>query len=138
MLLYYLFRQYPNRGNYEVNDSVAHMVVIQAHDPIKANFIALTKGIYFDGIAKGVDCSCCDDRWTPLKVESNGWAREPHIGVIPLLSHLKSEIENSNYYYCATPNHVLAYVYYADGTKEKITVSDVNNRYHVFKFQNPY
>ena len=135
MLLYYLLRQYPNRGDYETNDNVATMVAIQTHDPIKANFIALTKGIYFDGIAKGIDCSCCEDRWIALTVKSKGY-NIPKFKNMTLVNYLKEWVEQSESLQCQS-GHTLAYIYYADGTKEAMTVGNVRNRYHFFKFQHP-
>ena len=28
-----------------------------------ANRTAQDKGLYFDGVEKGIDCECCGDRW---------------------------------------------------------------------------
>ena len=39
-------------------------VVIKADDAAQANDIAAnSRDIYFDGVAKGIDCDCCGDRW---------------------------------------------------------------------------
>ena len=122
MLLYYVMRQYPNRGEYEINANVASIVVIQTHDPLKANFIALSKGIYFDGIEKGIDCSCCDDRWKPFTSRSRGH-NMPMVEHVPLLTYLDDWISSDMLQGC--PSHTLAYIYYSDGEKEKITVGNV-------------
>lgn len=135
MLLYYLFRQGRNRGHYDITENVAPMVVVQEHDPIKANFTALTKGIYFDGIDKGIDCSCCEDRWVPLKTKDKGYPM-PSIGYSDLVSYLKDWVENDASLQCA-PSYILAWIHYHDGTKEEITVGSVRNRYHFFRFQQP-
>ena len=42
-------------------------VVIQADNAADANDIAAnSRDIYFDGVAKGIDCDCCGDRWYPV------------------------------------------------------------------------
>lgn len=39
-------------------------VVIEADNAAEANDIAAnSRDIYFDGVAKGIDCDCCGDRW---------------------------------------------------------------------------
>ena len=39
-------------------------VVIQAENAADANDIAQnSQDIYFNGVAKGIDCDCCGDRW---------------------------------------------------------------------------
>lgn len=40
-------------------------VIIEADNANEANEKALWHGIYFDGCAYGLDCSCCGDRWYP-------------------------------------------------------------------------
>ena len=46
------------------NDDVSITVVVQATSLKEANRIAEDRaGIYFDGVGKGYDCSCCGDRW---------------------------------------------------------------------------
>ncbi len=40
-------------------------VVIEADNAVEANDIAAnSESIYFDGVAKGIDCPCCGDRWS--------------------------------------------------------------------------
>lgn len=36
---------------------------IEAQSPRAADAIAEDLGVYFDGIADGIDCPCCGDRW---------------------------------------------------------------------------
>jgi len=38
-------------------------VYIYALSKEAANRIAQDKGLYFDGVEKGIDCECCGDRW---------------------------------------------------------------------------
>jgi hypothetical protein len=60
---FYHFDQNNSGGSFEVNDKVAHNVIIEAINPQHANQIAEGIGIYFDGCESGMDCSCCGDRW---------------------------------------------------------------------------
>ena len=42
-------------------------VVVKANDADQANQIAQDQGpVYFQGVAKGIDCDCCGDRWYPV------------------------------------------------------------------------
>ena len=42
-------------------------VVVKADDADQANQIAQDQGpVYFDGVADGIDCDCCGDRWYPV------------------------------------------------------------------------
>ena len=44
---------------------------IYASDKNEANRIAKAKGIYFDGVSKGIDCECCGDRWHEASYPEN-------------------------------------------------------------------
>lgn len=132
MLLYYVMRQYPNRGDYDINANVASIVVIQTHDPLKANFIALSKGIYFDGIEKGIDCSCCDDRWKPFHTNSKGH-NMPMVEHTHLLTYLEEWVQGNDNLR-NHPSRTLAYIYFSDGEKEAITVGNVCNSHHLYKY----
>ena len=43
----------------------AKYVIVEADSQDEANEIAQEHGVYFNGCATGVDCSCCGDRWYP-------------------------------------------------------------------------
>ena len=60
---YFHFRQNNSGGSFDIDDKVAHHVIIQAHSATEANRLAVDVGIYFDGCESGSDCSCCGDRW---------------------------------------------------------------------------
>lgn len=62
-LLWYLFDQNNSGGSFEGNDDLSEIVFIQARSPNQANRIAEQKGIYFDGVERGLDCECCGNRW---------------------------------------------------------------------------
>jgi hypothetical protein len=53
---------------YRQNNSGGHFygyryVIVQAESAEKADLIAQCHDVYFDGCEKGIDCSCCGDRW---------------------------------------------------------------------------
>ena len=56
---YFQFRQ-NNSGGYF--DGTA-LVFVQADSADDANRIAQDNDIYFNGVADGIDCGCCGDRW---------------------------------------------------------------------------
>jgi len=63
---FFEFSQNNSGGIFDVDDNVAHYVIIEAYSPRQANSKAEEIGIYFDGCAKGMDCGCCGDRWHEL------------------------------------------------------------------------
>jgi hypothetical protein len=42
---------------------ITHHVLIEGRDVEHANSRAESIGLYFDGVAEGLDCDCCGDRW---------------------------------------------------------------------------
>jgi hypothetical protein len=60
---FFLFRQNNSGGSFDVNDAVAHSVIIEAYSVKDANARAEDVGIYFNGCDTGADCFCCGDRW---------------------------------------------------------------------------
>ena len=57
------FRQNNSGGQY----MGPKFVVVKADDADQANQIAQDQGpVYFDGVADGIDCDCCGDRWYPV------------------------------------------------------------------------
>lgn len=60
---FYEYSQNNSGGSFNVDENVCHYVFIEATSENHANSIAKEIGIYFDGCADGVDCSCCGDRW---------------------------------------------------------------------------
>lgn len=62
--MFYTFRQNNSGGEFEINDSVKHYVIIEADSAKEANKIASKNtDIYFNGVYKNIDCECCGDRW---------------------------------------------------------------------------
>jgi hypothetical protein len=60
---FYEFSQNNSGGHFDVDENVCHRVIIEATNERHSISIAKEIGIYFDGCAIGVDCSCCGDRW---------------------------------------------------------------------------
>lgn len=60
---FYEFCQNNSRGTFDVDDNVCHRLFIEAPNLEMAIAIAESKGCYWDGCEKGIDCSCCGDRW---------------------------------------------------------------------------
>lgn len=61
---WYEFSQNNSGGEFDVNDNVCHRVFIQSENEEKATEKAVKLGMYFDGVAGGMDCECCGDRWS--------------------------------------------------------------------------
>lgn len=66
MKMFYTFRQNNSYGHFDVDENVAHYVVIQAYNADEANTKAEGIGIYFYGCHAGIDCHCCGDRWVSV------------------------------------------------------------------------
>ena len=58
---FFLYRQNNSGGCFDQDENVDVNVIIEAR--YEPNRIAEDIGIYFDGVYKGMDCSCCGDRW---------------------------------------------------------------------------
>ena len=59
---YFKFRQNNSGGAF----AGTPLVFVQADNADDANRIAQDHGVYFNGVADGVDCDCCGDRWYPV------------------------------------------------------------------------
>ena len=62
--MFYLFNQYNSGGYFIVNDKACHRLFIEADDGEEALRIAESLGCYWDGVNKGLDCSCYDMQHT--------------------------------------------------------------------------
>jgi hypothetical protein len=58
---FYEFSQSNPGGSYD--ESMPSTFYIQADSCESADAIAEQHGVYFDGVAAGIDCECCNDRW---------------------------------------------------------------------------
>ena len=104
---FYSFRQNNSGGSFEVNDTIAHNVIIEAINPQHANQIAEDIGIYFDGCQSGADCECCGDRW--CRTDKYDATETPSIYGEP--------IENRSEIFCAV-GEPYCHVYYLNGEKK--------------------
>lgn len=62
-VFFYEFSQNNSGGSFDVDDKVCHRLFIEATTLKKAIKKAKELGVYFNGCDKGLDCSCCGDRW---------------------------------------------------------------------------
>jgi hypothetical protein len=62
---FYTFIQNNSGGRFEVDEKagIGTTVIIEAIDLPHAQSRAEQIGLYFDGCERGLDCSCCGDRW---------------------------------------------------------------------------
>lgn len=61
--MFFHFSQNTSGGNLDINEKVAHHVIIEAFGAHDANLRAESIGIYFDGVDGGWDCPSFGDRW---------------------------------------------------------------------------
>lgn len=71
--MFYLFDQNNSGGVFQVDDRVCHRLFIEADSEEEAIGKAEDLGCYWGGVAKGIDCPCCGDRWdeSPDPIESS-------------------------------------------------------------------
>ena len=61
---WYMFDQNNSGGYFDVDNKVCHRLFIEAESFDDAVEKAEELGCYWDGVDKGIDCSCCGDRWS--------------------------------------------------------------------------
>ena len=61
---WYCFDQNNSGGYFDVDDKVCHRLFIEAESFDDAISKAEELGCYWNGVDKGIDCSCCGDRWS--------------------------------------------------------------------------
>ena len=87
--MWFTFRQYFSFAKYM---KPADYVVVEAESCEDANQKVLRHGVYFDGVAKGLDCDCCeDDRWS--RVENSDGTDQPLIDGKPIVEHKPGWLE---------------------------------------------
>lgn len=64
------FSQNNSGGYFDVDDKVCHRLFIEAESFDDAVEKAEELGCYWDGVDKGIDCSCCGDRWNKWNDDS--------------------------------------------------------------------
>jgi len=64
-MTFYRFRQNNSGGRWviDADRGISVEVWIEAGSPTEAILRAEEIGLYWDGVNKGFDCSCCGDRW---------------------------------------------------------------------------
>lgn len=62
--MFFEFNQNNSGGSFDVNDKVCHRLFIEASSHDEATEKAESLGCYWNGVADGMDCSCCGDRWS--------------------------------------------------------------------------
>lgn len=62
--MFYEFDQNNSGGKFIVNDEVCHRLFIEADSEEEALSKAEDLGCYWNGVADGIDCPCCGDRWS--------------------------------------------------------------------------
>lgn len=60
------------RFDFDKRQGITHIVIVEAPTYKDANFRAESIGLYFDGVATGLDCPCCGDRWYQKYDERDG------------------------------------------------------------------
>ena len=63
---FYEYRQTNSGGVFDCHPErgISAHVIIEADSAEEANACAVGIGLYFNGVEKGYDCSCCGDRWS--------------------------------------------------------------------------
>lgn len=70
--MFYTYDQNNSGGGFDCDDNVCQHVIIEAADADDADSRAEALGIYFNGVAAGIDCECCGDRWYPASPWRDG------------------------------------------------------------------
>jgi hypothetical protein len=104
--MFYVFRQNNSGGYFEINDDVTQFVIIEADGHEDANSRAVEIGIYFEGVDRDLDCSCCGDRWD--EAWSGEGEPEPELYGKPVAAYKP---------WSHNPGQPYAYIYYKDGNK---------------------
>lgn len=67
--MFYTYVQNNSGGHF--NDDL-YAIFVEAETPELANtFAEIYTEVYFDGCSKGLDCSCCGDRWGNARSEDD-------------------------------------------------------------------
>lgn len=106
--MWYEYDQNNSGGFFDIDDAkgIGPRVWIEAENAADADAKAMRLGIYFDGVADGMDCSCCGDRW----YSANMWYKE---------NSGKEELDiNAQYDFNW---HDTVYAHHVDGSLTRIT-----------------
>ena len=85
---FYYFSQNNTGGSFRIKpeQGIAEYVIVEATSYKDANARAQHIGLYFDGKATGVDCSCCGSRWY-AKYDEDGATEVPSVYGKPVESY---------------------------------------------------
>jgi hypothetical protein len=108
--------------DFDTDEGISVIVIIEAPDADTADFKAQRIGIYFDGIDDGRDCDCCGDRW--YSTYGEGHPVPSHYGT-PLTEAYVTEW--GKWAPEGTPE---GYVHYADGRVEGFAAFSLRKRGH--------
>lgn len=104
------FDQNNSGGHFDVDDKVCHRLFIEAESFNDAVEKAEELGCYWDGIDKGIDCSCCGNRWSK-------WDDEP-VDIEPYFNDIEEYAQFlADSFGWTTPDVRL---YYNDGNVKEI------------------
>ena len=97
---YFEFRQNNSGGGWQTDHEagVSEVVFVQASNAEEANRRAEGVGLYFNGVSKGYDCSCCGDRWTECWESDTGKEEAPvaskvGLGKVAFVHHADGRVE---------------------------------------------
>lgn len=108
---WFLFRQNNSGGFFHTDANVCRQVYIQAETPDQANARAEELGIYFGGVASGLDCECCGNRWSRVD-EYDRVTFGEH--VTSIIEQIKHDAAAESTYWWTDPGAIL---HYANGER---------------------
>ena len=106
--MFYRFLQTNPGGRFIVDDNLDRDVLIESNSHDEALNKAISIGIYFDGIIKGLDCRCCSNRWSSILEDYNIFKSKEDF-------MLRFHFPNMRF------TDTICIIHYIDGTKERIT-----------------
>lgn len=104
--MFYEFNQNNSGGHFDRSRNVDHYVIVEAVDVTQAIDRANGLDIYFNGVAEGMDCECCGDRWyAPWESDTPN--------TVP--SHYDSPLSLANSSTVKNPREHTVVIHYLDG-----------------------
>lgn len=92
MTAFWTFDQNNSGGRFvfDKKRGITHYVIIEAESVEDANNIARDIGLYYNGVANGIDCGCCGDRWNEAIDERGDF--KPSIYGAPLIPDIDGKL----------------------------------------------
>lgn len=119
--MFYTFIQNNSGGEWIFNENLAHFTIVEANTYDDALEIAEKLEIYFNGVARGIDCSCCGDRWDDY---NNNNSQTPKI--------YEKDISEQTFYHWGKDTDAQVIVHYLNGDKKRwysTNPKDTNKNY---------